>query len=59
MRDAEICEDSNGFYVDLYKNGKLFGTVNVREHSVYYAQNVVENWEQGVLQEDNTHIERV
>lgn len=59
MRDAEICEDEKGFYVDLYKNGELFGTVDVRKHSIYYAQDVVFNWERGLLREDNEHIERV
>ena len=58
MKDAEICEDSGGFYVNLYKNGELFGTVDVRKHSVYYAQDVVFNWETGILRENNPHIER-
>jgi hypothetical protein len=58
MRDAEIMQDEGGLYVHLYKNGDLFGTVDVRNHSIHYAQEVVFNWEKGLLQENNTHIER-
>ncbi len=58
MRDAEIMQDEDGLYVHLYKNGDLFGTVDVRKHSIHYAQEVVFNWEKGLLQESNTHIER-
>ena len=59
MRDAEICEDEGGFYVKLYKNGELFGIADVRKYSINYAQDVVFNWEQGILREENEHIQRV
>ena len=42
--------------VDLYKDEQLFGTIDVTAHSRYYASDVVENWESGILREDNEHI---
>ena len=58
MRDAEIFQDEGGLYVHLYENGELFGTIDVRKHSIHYAQEVVFNWEAGLLQEDNKYIEK-
>ena len=58
MKDAEIMQGDNGLYVHLYKHGELFGTVDIRQHSIGYAQEVVFNWERGLLTEDNSFIER-
>jgi hypothetical protein len=67
MKTAEIRREpnwvtSNGpdmlYYVDLYKNKQFFGTIDVSNKSIYYAQDVVENWENGVLKEDNQFIKR-
>lgn len=43
-------------FVDLYIDGNKFGELNVSEHSIHYAKDVVENWESGILKEDNKHI---
>jgi hypothetical protein len=43
-------------FVDLYKDGKLFGTIDSSEKSYIYSEDIVENWESGILKEDNEHI---
>jgi hypothetical protein len=59
MRDAEIFDDADGLRVALYKEGVLFGIIDMKGHSIIYAKEVVVNWENGILQDDNTFIERV
>lgn len=55
MKTADIKND-NGYVVYLYINNDLFGTVDVRNKSIHYAEDVVENWQNGILTEDNQHI---
>ena len=57
MKTAKIVND-NGFVVELYEDNTLFGIVDVRNHSEYYANDVVENWQNGILSKDNKHIKR-
>jgi hypothetical protein len=57
IKKAEVVED-NGFVVHLWRNYEQFGTVDVRDKSIHYANDVCENWETGILKEDNTHILR-
>ena len=57
IKKAEVVED-NGFVVHLWKNYEQFGTVDVRNKSIHYANDVVENWENGILREDNEHIKK-
>ena len=57
-KDAEACQGPEGLYVKLYKKGKLFGTVDIKGHSLHYANDVVHNWIRGILKENNPHIER-
>ena len=40
-KKAEIVED-NGFVVHLFKNYEQFGTVDVRDKSIHYANDVCE-----------------
>lgn len=65
MRTAEIRREPNWvtsqgpdmlYFVDLFKNNDYFGTVDVSNKSIYYAQDVVENWQNGILGEDNEFI---
>ena len=65
MRTAEIRSEPNWtasagpdvfYFVDLYKDGDYIGKIDVSEKSSYYRQDVVENWENGILGEDNEHI---
>ena len=57
IKKAEVVED-NGFVVHLWRNYEQFGTVDVRDKSIHYANDVCENWENGILKEDNEHIIR-
>lgn len=61
-RMPNISNDMRGpdtlFFVDLYKNNEYFGTVNTTHKSIRYADDVVENWQNGILGEDNEHIEK-
>ena len=43
-------------FVDLYIDGKLFGTIDASNKSYIYSENIVENWESGILKEDNEYI---
>jgi len=44
------------YLVKLYKDNEYFGMVDTTAHSVHYAKDVVENWENGLLSESNEHI---
>jgi len=57
IKKAEVVED-NGFVVHLWRNYEQFGTVDVRNKSIHYANDVCENWENGILKEDNEYIIR-
>ena len=54
MRKAEITREPNWseskgpdmfYFVELYKDGDYIGKIDVSEKSIYYRQDVVENWE--------------
>ena len=55
-RKAEVVDNPDGFVVQLFKNYEQFGTVDVRDKSIHYANDVCENWENGILKEDNEYI---
>lgn len=46
-------------FVDLYIDEKLYGTIDVSSKSSIYAEDVVENWENGILKNDNNFIKKV
>lgn len=66
MREAVIksipnySEGSKGpdvvYMVELYIDNNHYGTMDVRDKSIHYANDVVENWENGILGENNEHI---
>ena len=59
MRTAEITNhDGTGYMVQLSIDNKHFGTIDVRDKSIHYANDVVENWQNGILSKDNKHIKR-
>lgn len=67
MRKAEIKTEPNWsensgpdvfYFVELYKDGDYFGKIDVTEKSKYYRQDVVENWENGILGENNEYIRK-
>lgn len=42
--------------VDLFIDNEKYGEIDVSTHSYRYAEDVAENWENGILREDNEHI---
>jgi len=38
------------YVVDLYENGKLVQSRDLPGHNRYYAEDVAENWENGIIQ---------
>ena len=38
------------YVVDLYENGRLIQTRDLPGHNRYYAEDVAENWETGIIQ---------
>ena len=59
MRTAErVNIDGTGYIVHLLKNGNAFGKIDVRDKSIHYAQDVAENWENGILKDDNEYIKK-
>ena len=49
---------SSMYVVDLYKNNVMVGVIELPGKSKYYAEDVVENWQTGILGEDNEHIKK-
>lgn len=57
MKTAQVVND-NGYIVNLFKDDELFGYVELKNHSKYYADEVADNWLNGTLQENNEFIMR-
>ena len=54
MRTAEIVNiDGTGYIVHLLEDGNAFGKIDVRDKSIHYAQDVAENWENGIIKLDS------
>lgn len=49
-RDTAAAGGDTMFVVDLYENGKLIQTRELPGKSRRYAEDLVENWETGVIQ---------
>jgi len=58
IKKAEVVDNPDGFVVHLFKNYEPFGKIDVRDKSIHYAQDVAENWENGILREDNEYIKK-
>lgn len=43
--------DIDGYVVLCYENEVLMKTIDVKDHSIYYAESAVENWESGIITE--------
>jgi hypothetical protein len=48
-RYAEVFKSSKGFEVDLHEDNKLVETREVWNHSESYAEEVADNWVQGII----------
>jgi len=56
MRTAENVYEGGNFIVVLKKDGEKIGHINIEGKSRYYVEDVIKNWEIGILKEDNEHI---
>ena len=44
------------YFVELYIDNNYVGKIDATKHSIHYANDIVENWENGILTETNKHI---
>ena len=45
-----VSDDVETYVVDLFEDNKLVQTRALPDKSIHYAQDVVENWESGLIQ---------
>jgi hypothetical protein len=45
-----VTDDENYYVVDLYEDGRLVQIRELPGKSIHYAEDVVENWETGIIQ---------
>ena len=48
-RKAVILVDEIGYSVELWEDGKLIETRDLRGHTQQYAQDCAENWVEGII----------
>lgn len=48
-REAKVVKTEEGYLVELYEKNRYTRTVELKEHSLDYAENTAENWALGVL----------
>lgn len=48
-KEAVVMKDEKGFYVELYELGKLREVRKVYNHSEWYAEDLAENWVEGII----------
>tara|TARA_B100000963_G_C22638363_1_gene678938 strand:- start:7483 stop:7680 length:198 start_codon:yes stop_codon:yes gene_type:complete len=48
-RVADIYKTSKGYEIELFEKGKKIRVVEAWEHSESWAEDVAENWNEGVL----------
>lgn len=48
--DNAAASGDSMYVVDLYENGKLVQSRPLPGHNRYYAEDVAENWETGIIQ---------
>ena len=50
-RAANIYMDDEGYFVEVYFQGWPVRQIDVREHSIHYAEDTAENWVNGIIEE--------
>jgi hypothetical protein len=50
-RNAVIKQNHKGYVVDLYEDSRFVRTIDVSDHNIRYAEEVVENWVMGIINE--------
>lgn len=58
MKRANIFYHEDEVCVRLEKDGETFGYLRMFNHNYEYAQDACINWEEGILVEDNPHIQK-
>lgn len=48
-RTARIYEDDEGYFVEFWQDDTAVKQVDVRDHSLYYAEDTAENWISGLI----------
>ena len=52
-REALVKRNDEGFFVELYELGRLLEVRKVYSRSEYYAEDVAENWVDGIISSPN------
>ena len=50
-RSATIYRDDEGYFVEVYNNGEAVRQIDVRDHSIVYANDTADNWVSGLIKE--------
>lgn len=48
-KHAVINTTSNSIYIEFYENEVIVGGIEVKEHSIHYAESIAENYCNGIL----------
>lgn len=48
-RSANIYKDSEGYFVEVYCQGQPVKQIDVRDHSIRYAEDTADNWVSGLI----------
>ena len=50
-RTANIYQDDEGYFVEVYFQGQPVKQIDVRDHSIRYAEDTADNWVSGLIKE--------
>lgn len=50
-RCAKIYQDTDGYFVECWEDEQAVKQIDVRDHSMHYAEDVAENWITGIIKE--------
>lgn len=48
-RAANIYQDDEGYFVEVYFQGQPVRQIDVRDHSIRYAEDTADNWVSGLI----------
>lgn len=50
-RSAKVYRDDEGYFVEVYEDGEAVRQIDVRDHSIVYANDTADNWVSGIIKE--------
>ena len=50
-RSAKVYRDDEGYFVEVYEDGEPVRQIDVRDHSIVYANDTADNWVCGIIKE--------